>query len=361
MKHCCVKLLPFILSSALPLLATAQTYTPLALGDLNQDIISEAATALTHTSASADNNGTIPTVLFSNSFPHPSTQVGLPDNGLLSATDGSASFTYQLAEFTGNNALVTPVGTTATTTLTTPTALANLSLLVFATEQSKNAVYTLTFEDGSTSVQPVTLVNDWYSSAGARISGYGRVVRNNDTNFTRQTNQKYFGNELALTCTEQKKKLSSITLQAQAITPSNTTGNVVLLAASGVAADMDAGPISGTSTLEVSKLTSLSNPTPGGSWQSSDTAIATVDVTTGVVTAVAPGAVTITYTLSGPCSTPATHNIIITAPIMPPSPGAPQAVPTLSEWSIISLSCLFATLGGSLILRRRCSGVTTTS
>ena len=352
MNRCCVKLLPLMFLSTLPMWATAQTYTPLALGGLNQDLIAEATTAMAHTSTSADSNGTIATVLFSDSFPHPNTQVGLPNNGLLSAASGGASFTYRLAAFNGNNALVTPVGQTRTTTLAAPTALSNLSLLVFATEQSKNATYTLTFDDGSTSVKPPTVVNDWYSSAAARISGYGRVVRNNDTNFTVQTNQKYFGNELTLTCAEQKKKLSSITLQAQSITPNNLTGNVVLLAASGVAADVDAGAISGASTLEVAQSAGLSNPIPGGSWTSSDTAIATVDATTGEVTAVSPGSVTITYTLPGLCSTPATHNITINAaPITPP---APKAVPSLSEWFVIALSCLLATLGVSLIRRRRC-------
>ena len=349
MNRCCVKLLPLMFLSTLPMWATAQTYTPLALGGLNQDIIAEATTAMAHTSSSVDSNGAIATVLFSDSFPHPSTQVGLPNNGLLSATSGGASFTYQLAAFNGNNALLTPVGQTRTTTLAAPTALSNLSLLVFATEQSKNATYTLTFDDGSTSVKPPTVVNDWYSSAAARISGYGRVVRNNDTNFTAQTNQKYFGNELTLTCAEQKKKLSSITLQAQS---NNLTGNVVLLAASGVAADVDAGAISGASTLEVAQSAGLSNPIPGGSWTSSDTAIATVDATTGKVTAVSPGSVTITYKLPGVCSTPATHSITINAaPITPP---APKAVPSLSEWFVIALSCLLATLGVSLIRRRRC-------
>lgn len=352
MNRCCVKLLPLMFLSTLPMWATAQTYTPLALGGLNQDIIAEATTAMAHTSSSVDSNGAIATVLFSDSFPHPSTQVGLPNNGLLSAASGGASFTYQLAAFNGNNALVTPAGQTKTTTLAAPTALSNLSLLVFATEQSKNATYTLTFDDGSTSVQPVTVVNDWYSSAAARISGYGRVVRNNDTNFTSQTNQKYFGNELKLTCAEQKKKLSSITLQAQDITPNNLKGSVVLLAASGVAADVDAGAISGASTLEVAQSAVLSNPMPGGSWTSSDTAIATVDATTGKVTAVSPGSVTITYTLPGLCSTPARHDITINAaPITPP---APKAVPSLSEWFVIALSCLLATLGVSLIRRRRC-------
>ena len=352
MNRCCVKLLPLMFLSTLPMWATAQTYTPLALGGLNKDIIAEATTAMAHTSTSVDSNGAIATVLFSDSFPHPSTQVGLPNNGLLSAASGGASFTYRLAAFNVNNALVTPVGQTRTTTLAAPTALSNLSLLVFATEQSKKATYTLTFDDGSTSAKPVTVVNDWYSSAAARISGYGRVVRNNDTNFTVQTNQKYFGNELTLTCTEQKKKLSSITLQAQSTTSNNLTGNVVLLAASGVAADVDAGAISGASTLEVAQSAGLSNPIPGGSWTSSDTAIATVDATTGKVTAVSPGSVTITYTLPGLCSTPATHNITINAaPITPP---APKAVPSLSEWFVIALSCLLATLGVSLIRRRRC-------
>ena len=53
--------------------------------------------------------------------------------------------------------------------------------------------------------------------------------------------------------------------------------------------------IMGTTSLVVSGTSLLSNSVPGGTWSSSNTAIATVNPTTGLVTGNAPGPVTITY------------------------------------------------------------------
>ncbi len=58
--------------------------------------------------------------------------------------------------------------------------------------------------------------------------------------------------------------------------------------------------ISGLTDICVDGSTTLTNPTPGGSWMSSDTAIATVDAS-GVVTGVAPGNVVISYVLPTSC------------------------------------------------------------
>ncbi|MCF8449062.1 MAG: FG-GAP-like repeat-containing protein, partial [Taibaiella sp.] len=54
-------------------------------------------------------------------------------------------------------------------------------------------------------------------------------------------------------------------------------------------------PITGTQSVCVGATTTLSNATTGGKWSSSNTAIATVGLSTGVVTGVAAGTVTITY------------------------------------------------------------------
>ncbi len=58
--------------------------------------------------------------------------------------------------------------------------------------------------------------------------------------------------------------------------------------------------ISGLTDICVDGSTTLVNPTPGGSWMSSDTAIATVDAS-GVVTGVAAGNVVISYVLPTSC------------------------------------------------------------
>jgi uncharacterized protein YjdB len=54
--------------------------------------------------------------------------------------------------------------------------------------------------------------------------------------------------------------------------------------------------ITGTTTTYVTGTTTLSNTTIGGTWSSSNTAIATVNAS-GIVTGVAAGSLTITYTL----------------------------------------------------------------
>ncbi len=58
--------------------------------------------------------------------------------------------------------------------------------------------------------------------------------------------------------------------------------------------------IVGATDICVDGSTTLTNPTPGGSWMSSDTSIATVDIS-GVVTGVAPGSVIISYVLPTSC------------------------------------------------------------
>ena len=57
-------------------------------------------------------------------------------------------------------------------------------------------------------------------------------------------------------------------------------------------------PIAGTTTACVGSTTILSNTTAGGTWISSNTAVATVNSITGVVTGVTSGTTTITYTFT---------------------------------------------------------------
>jgi len=61
------------------------------------------------------------------------------------------------------------------------------------------------------------------------------------------------------------------------------------------------GSISGSSTVCVSSTTTYTDATSGGAWSSSNTAIATINATSGVITGVAAGTATITYKLSTGC------------------------------------------------------------
>lgn len=67
--------------------------------------------------------------------------------------------------------------------------------------------------------------------------------------------------------------------------------------------------ITGTLNVCAGAQTTLSNTTTGGVWSSSDSAKATIDPTTGVVTGIAPGTVSITYSFSSACYRTATFTV----------------------------------------------------
>ncbi|MES2591268.1 MAG: Ig-like domain-containing protein [Bacteroidota bacterium] len=79
-----------------------------------------------------------------------------------------------------------------------------------------------------------------------------------------------------------------------------------------VSPNVNAGAVSGNSPLCTGASdTYTSNGDIGGLWSSSDPLVATVVAATGVVTTVAPGTATITYTVTG-CAGPAVSSLILT-------------------------------------------------
>jgi uncharacterized protein YjdB len=97
------------------------------------------------------------------------------------------------------------------------------------------------------------------------------------------------------------------------------------------------GPIACPSTsgcaVCVGNSITLTDPTPGGVWSSSNPAIATINSVTGVLTGVSPGAVTITYTLPGGCSV--TVTIIVN-----PNPAPITGTLTVCVGSTTGLNCI---------------------
>ena len=72
-----------------------------------------------------------------------------------------------------------------------------------------------------------------------------------------------------------------------------------------VSPNVNAGTVTGTSPICVSTSTTFSsNGNAGGTWSSSNPAVATVNPTTGLVTAVSGGTATITYIISSGCGSP---------------------------------------------------------
>ena len=81
----------------------------------------------------------------------------------------------------------------------------------------------------------------------------------------------------------------------------------------------------------VTAAITLTDPTPGGTWSSGSTSVATVGSSTGIVTAVSVGTATITY--SGPCGLPVTQSITVN-----PVPGSISGAGTVCVGSSLSLT-----------------------
>ena len=80
-----------------------------------------------------------------------------------------------------------------------------------------------------------------------------------------------------------------------------------------VSPNVTAGTVSGTSPLCIGTSTTYtSTGTAGGSWSSSNTAVATVNPSSGVVTAVSAGSSNITYTVNAGCGSPASSFATVT-------------------------------------------------
>ncbi len=74
----------------------------------------------------------------------------------------------------------------------------------------------------------------------------------------------------------------------------------------------NAGTLSGIQTVCLGNTVTFSSTIAGGTWSSNNTAIASVDATTGIITGNGPGTTTITYTVTANgCSSSVTRNITV--------------------------------------------------
>lgn len=126
--------------------------------------------------------------------------------------------------------------------------------------------------------------------------------------------------------------------------------------------------ISGTAVTCVGTTTTLSSSTSGGTWSSSNTSVATVNSSTGVVTGVAIGTTTISYSLSTGCfrSTVVTVNAAPSAGTISGSASVctgltTSLTSTVSGGTWVSTNTAVATVGTSGVVTGVTAGTTTIS
>lgn len=299
---------------------------PIALSGFTQDAIAESGPNSISTTTLQVDGASSNKIIYTNAF---RTFAGIggggiPDNGLI--TNGADN--YQLANYTGNNALYIYRNETRSLSLVTPSSYARVRILGFTTEGSSSLNISLNFTDGTTTnyLSGYSL-SDWFNgAANIVLQGFGRCDRSAGPNYNADaypSNPRMYYINIPLNCTDRIKLLQSVTISNVSTTPNNAPfPNAVILGMSGIGYSQNITPVitpsdcSGSSGSIALTVTGSSSPYTY-SWN-------TTPVQTGATaTGLAPGSYTCTITDAGGCTStytgtvPLNNNATLTATATP--------------------------------------------
>lgn len=217
----------------------SQTYTPVTVTGFNHDVVAEAGTSsLTTTTISLDGPAVSNKVMYTNTFKtlNGFGGGGIPDNGVITDAAGS----YQLAAYTGNNALLLQRTQTGALTLATPSKFNKVRVLCLSTEGSSLVNVVLTFTDGTTTNAFTNYsLGDWFNNTTNLVaSGFGRCTRATPASGADAypTNPRLYYIEIAMSCTDRQKSLQKINFTNVTTAGNNAPfPNAVFFAVSGIA------------------------------------------------------------------------------------------------------------------------------
>ena len=216
------KTLQFITSIALIFLvapsSTAQNLQTISIqSGFNADVIANGIGAAT-TSTNTDVDG-VSYAFISRDFQLTSTSptltYGLPINGLFtSAATTPAGLTYQLAPYSGNNALrLQNTNDSGTLVFSTPLAAVNLYMLATGGSGACTVNATVNFTDATTQTFTNIAIADWYGGTNFAIQGIGRInLTNNNLETGGGTNPRLYQLPLAISVGNQSKLVQSVTV-----------------------------------------------------------------------------------------------------------------------------------------------------
>ncbi|ESU27372.1 Por secretion system C-terminal sorting domain containing protein [Flavobacterium limnosediminis JC2902] len=152
----------------------------------------------------------------------PALTYGLPVNGLInSAVSSPAGLSYQLASYSGNNALrLQNTNDSGTLLLTNPLAAVNLYMLATGGSGACTVNATVNFTDATSQTFTNISISDWYGGSNFAIQGIGRInISNDGLESGGGTNPRLYQIPLAISAGNQSKLIQSIT-----VTKSGTGG-----------------------------------------------------------------------------------------------------------------------------------------
>jgi gliding motility-associated-like protein len=213
-------------------------FTPISLSGFTQDVVAEAGpNPVATTTMEIDGLTSSNKVLYSASFASfASIAGGLPDNGtLINGADN-----YQLASYTGNNALFVKRNETFELTATTPSSFAKIRLLAFSAEGASTLNISLGFSDGTyTPYLSNNVIGDWFNGTSNIVAqGMGRITRTSAGPWVADgiagNNPRLYYIEIILNCTDRSKLLQKIRINNISTNSNAPFPNAVVMAASGI-------------------------------------------------------------------------------------------------------------------------------
>jgi hypothetical protein len=205
------------IAAALVLSANAQSYTPVNLTGLDADIIANGSGSAT--SSTTHNLDGIMALVAQNfvspTGQSPSQTGSLPNNGLItSAITTTPGLTFQLAPYTGNNALRITGNSSGTVTFAAPVSTSDLYVLLtpIAFTGTITTNITVNFTDGTNQVFSNIVLNNWYGSTNSAYNGTTRVNRSTNALDVQTMGPKMHQQKLTLSATNASKSIQNIVL-----------------------------------------------------------------------------------------------------------------------------------------------------
>ena len=224
----------------------SQPFVPVPVTGFNHDVVAESGTSsLTTTTISLDGPMVSNKVMYTAGFRTTNGfgGGGIADNGTITDAAGS----YQLAPYTGSNALLLQRTQTGDLTLTTPAKFGSLRVLCFSTEGTSLVNVTLTFTDATTtSVLTNYSLGDWFNGAtNLVLSGFGRCTRATPASGADAypANPRLYYMNVPISCADKQKLIQKISFTN--VTTAGTNApfpNAVFFAVSGIANNQSVTP-----------------------------------------------------------------------------------------------------------------------